>query len=166
TQQDLTNHINWAAPDSPDGPQILSDATNYVDGINAYIAKAESPLNALTMLPAEYAAIGQPQGPQPFTVEDLRSVLGDQIAGPLNREYCGGGSLAACRSALESSLREAIAEPAQQVYPADGVCAAGEQMCADSIQFRPIGVISQPLVEWINRPTFQQADEIQGHRPG
>ena len=74
TQQDLANQINWAASSSPDGPQILSDATNYVDGINAYIAKAESPLNALTMLPAEYAAIGQPQGPQPFTVEDLVSI--------------------------------------------------------------------------------------------
>jgi acyl-homoserine lactone acylase PvdQ len=62
TQQDLANQVNWAAANSPDGPQILSDATNYVDGINAYIAKAENPLNALTMLPAEYAAIGQPPG--------------------------------------------------------------------------------------------------------
>ncbi|HEV3391350.1 MAG TPA: penicillin acylase family protein [Solirubrobacteraceae bacterium] len=74
TQQDLANQVNWAAANSPDGPQILSDATNYVDGINAYIAKAENPLNALTMLPAEYAAIGRPQGPQPFTVEDLVSI--------------------------------------------------------------------------------------------
>ena len=30
---------------------------------------------------------------------------------------------------------------------------------------RPIGVITQPLIEWVNRPTFQQADEIVGHRP-
>ncbi len=74
TQQDLVNQINWAASSSPDGPQVLSDATNYVDGINAYIAKAESPLGALTMMPAEYAAIGQPQGPAPFTVEDLVSI--------------------------------------------------------------------------------------------
>ncbi len=74
TQQDLVNQVNWAASSSPDGPQILSDATNYVDGINAFIAKAESPLGALTMMPAEYAAIGQPQGPAPFTVEDLVSI--------------------------------------------------------------------------------------------
>jgi hypothetical protein len=53
----------------------------------------------------------------------------------------------------------------QAVYPADGVCSAGDQMCSDSIQFRAIGAITQPLLEWINRPTFQQADEIQGHRP-
>ena len=98
--------------------------------------------------------------------KDLRSVLGDKVAGPLNRVYCGGGSLAACRAALESSLSQAIAESPQQVYPADSACAAGDQMCSDSIQFRAIGVISQPLIEWVNRPTFQQADEIQGHAPG
>ena len=97
--------------------------------------------------------------------KDLRSVLGHKFAGPLNREYCGGGSVAKCRAALESSLSQAVAESAQQVYPADSVCAAGDQMCSDSIQFRPIGVISQPLIEWVNRPTFQQADEIVGHRP-
>jgi acyl-homoserine lactone acylase PvdQ len=97
--------------------------------------------------------------------KDLRSVLGDKVAGPLNREYCGSGSLANCRAALESSLLQAAQESPDQVYPADSVCAAGDQMCSDSIQFRPIGVISQPLIEWINRPTFQQADEIQGHRP-
>jgi len=66
---------------------------------------------------------------------------------------------------MQSSLQQAVGEPAQQVYPADGVCSAGNQMCADSIQFRPIGVITQPLIEWVNRPTFQQADEIAGHRP-
>ena len=97
--------------------------------------------------------------------KDLRSVLGDNVAGALNRVYCGGGSLAKCRAALESSLLQAAQESPDQVYPADSVCAAGDQMCSDSIQFRPIGVISQPLMEWVNRPTFQQADEIQGHRP-
>jgi hypothetical protein len=45
------------------------------------------------------------------------------------------------------------------------VCSAGDQMCSDSIQFRAIGAITQPLLEWINRPTFQQAAEIQGPRP-
>jgi acyl-homoserine lactone acylase PvdQ len=95
--------------------------------------------------------------------KDLRAVLGDKVAGPLNRVYCGGGSLTACRTALEESLLQALGESAQQVYPGDGLCAAGDQMCADSIQFRPIGVITEPLIEWVNRPTFQQADEIQGH---
>jgi acyl-homoserine lactone acylase PvdQ len=97
--------------------------------------------------------------------KDLRSALHDHVAGPLNRVFCGNGSLARCRAALESSLRQAIAETPQQVYPADNVCAAGDQMCSDSIQFRAIGVVTQPLMEWINRPTFQQADEIMGSIP-
>jgi acyl-homoserine lactone acylase PvdQ len=97
--------------------------------------------------------------------KDLRAVLGEKIAGPLNRIYCGDGSLAACRAALEASLSQAIGESPQQVYPADGVCQAGDQMCSDSIQFRAIGAISQPLIEWINRPTFQQAVEIQSQMP-
>ncbi|HEY4828741.1 MAG TPA: penicillin acylase family protein [Solirubrobacteraceae bacterium] len=97
--------------------------------------------------------------------KDLRSVLGDRETGPLNRIYCGGGSLARCRSALETSLTQAAAESPDQVYPGDNLCSAGDQMCSDSIQFKPIGVITQPLMEWINRPTFQQADEILGHGP-
>jgi acyl-homoserine lactone acylase PvdQ len=97
--------------------------------------------------------------------KDLRAVLHQKVRGPLNRVYCGGGSLAKCRAALDSSLAAAVAESPQQVYPADGVCAAGNQMCSDSIQFRAIGAITQPLLEWVNRPTFQQADEIQGHGP-
>ncbi len=98
--------------------------------------------------------------------KDLRSVLHDPETGKLNRVYCGNGSLASCRAALESSLAAAVAETPAQVYPADGICQAGDQMCHDAIQFRAIGAITQPLMEWVNRPTFQQADEIQGHGPG
>jgi hypothetical protein len=98
--------------------------------------------------------------------KDLRGALGQRVLGPLNRVYCGGGSLKRCRTALEASLRQAIAESPQQVYPADKVCAAGDQMCSDSIQFRAIGAITQPLIPWVNRPTFQQADELLGYRPG
>ena len=29
---------------------------------------------------------------------------------------------------------------------------------------RPLGGVTQPLIHWINRPTYQQAIEIQGHR--
>ena len=98
--------------------------------------------------------------------KDLRSVMHKPETDRLNRVYCGNGSLARCRAALESSLAAAVAETPDQVYPAEGPCQAGDQECHDSIQFRAIGAISQPLMEWVNRPTFQQADEIQGHAPG
>ncbi len=48
---------------------LLSDVTNFVDGINAYIAKATNPINAASLLPAEYAAIGKM--PQPWKPTDI-----------------------------------------------------------------------------------------------
>jgi hypothetical protein len=97
--------------------------------------------------------------------KDLRSVLREKVRGPLNRVFCGNGSLARCRVALRNTLAVASAESSDQVYPADDDCKAGDQMCSDSIQFRAIGAITQPLIEWVNRPTFQQADVITGHMP-
>ena len=47
----------------------------------------------------------------------------------------------------------------------DRLRAAGNQMCSDAIQFKVVGAIAQPLLEWINRPTFPQADDLTG-RPG
>ena len=46
-------------------------------------------------------------------------------------------------------------------------CPAGksDQWCFDSVRFRPIGGVTVRTIHWINRPTFQQAVEIQGHRP-
>ncbi|MFL5822195.1 MAG: penicillin acylase family protein, partial [Solirubrobacteraceae bacterium] len=96
--------------------------------------------------------------------KDLRAVLGGRVRGPLNRIYCGRGSLKRCRSDLRASLRRAAAEPIKHVYPADASCHAGDQMCSDSIRYRTIGVIGEPGMEWINRPTFQQADDLTGHR--
>ena len=34
----------------------------------------------------------------------------------------------------------------------------------DKIGFSAVGGITQPNIPWVNRPTFQQAVEIQGHR--
>jgi hypothetical protein len=48
---------------------LLGDVNNFVAGINAYIAKATNPLNAASLLPAEYAAIGKT--PQPWTPSDV-----------------------------------------------------------------------------------------------
>jgi hypothetical protein len=69
---------------------------------------------------------------------------------------------------VQKDLRSAMHKPEtpDQVYPAGGPCQAGDQECHDAIQFRAIGAISQPLMEWVNRPAFQQADEIQGHAAG
>jgi acyl-homoserine lactone acylase PvdQ len=35
----------------------------------------------------------------------------------------------------------------------------------DAISFRPLGVVTQPLIDWQNRPTFQQVVEFPARRP-
>ncbi|MFC4585081.1 penicillin acylase family protein [Sphaerisporangium corydalis] len=96
--------------------------------------------------------------------KDVRSVLGDPVAGPLAARYCGGGTVAGCRTALLSSLSAALAEPATTTYPADDACAAGDQWCADSIRQSPLGGIKQQLIAWQNRPTYQQVVSFPAHR--
>ncbi|MDQ6607574.1 MAG: penicillin acylase family protein, partial [Actinomycetota bacterium] len=71
TPQDLTAQVQHIAA-GPDGQQILSDATNYVAGINAYITAAKNPLNLATKMPAEYTVLGLT--PQPFALDDLVSI--------------------------------------------------------------------------------------------
>ena len=65
----------------------------------------------------------------------------------------------------QSSLKSALGEQATDTYPADDVCKAGDQACLDAVRFRPLGGVTQPLIPWINRPTYQQAVEVQGTAP-
>jgi hypothetical protein len=175
-----SHRINRAHPGAH-GDYDQTDAVRLMDAWWPLLVRAEfSPVlgsSALNQVESHFAINDQPGhgtsgdhlgsafdvGFYGIVQKDLRSILHQRVAGPLNRIYCGSGSLKRCRAALESSLNAAIAQTPQQVYPADGPCQAGDQMCSDSIQFRAIGAITQPLIEWINRPTFQQADEIQGH---
>jgi acyl-homoserine lactone acylase PvdQ len=96
-----------------------------------------------------------------FVKKDLRTVLGQPVKGAYAREYCGRGSLERCRGVLLSSLHAAAKVPATTVYSGDPLCKDGDQWCYDAVRQRPIGGATQPLIAWINRPTFQQADEIQ-----
>ncbi|MEA2457060.1 MAG: hypothetical protein QOC95_32, partial [Thermoleophilaceae bacterium] len=102
-----------------------------------------------------------------YVIKDLRTVLGRRVRGRYSRKYCGRGSLRRCRYALVASLRDALKVDPAKLY-ADDVCAkagrAGDQACFDSIFFRPLGAITQPLIPWQNRPTFQQVVEVQGTR--
>jgi acyl-homoserine lactone acylase PvdQ len=85
------------------------------------------------------------------------------IPTPNSRIYCGGGKLSLCRAALIDSLRAAIGK--DPYPPVPKTCDFGDkQMCFDAIRFRPTGGVTQPDMVWINRPTFQQALDIQGHR--
>ena len=126
--------------------------------------------------------------------KDLRTLLGARrlrragygraiarVRGRYSRVYCGAtkrrkGNLKRCRRALARSLKAAVAVPSQTTYK-DEVCGSqpglgpkdpgrkpSDQACFDRVRFRPLGAAEQPLIHWINRPTFQQILEIQSHR--
>jgi len=109
-----------------------------------------------------------------YAQKDLRSILGDQPAGAYSRQYCGDGDndgksdVAACRQVLASSLREAVQAAANEgaLYN-DDTCNSDNdpdfqdpQLCFDAIQHLAVGAITQPLIAWQNRPTFQQVVEV------
>jgi acyl-homoserine lactone acylase PvdQ len=103
-----------------------------------------------------------------YAYKDLRRVLGLKVRAPYSKRYCGAGRPARCRSALRAALAQALdADPATLYRDAD--CAearqAGDQACFDKIAFRATGGLTQPMIGWQNRPTYQQAIEVQGHRP-
>jgi hypothetical protein len=99
-----------------------------------------------------------------YVDKDIRSVLGEQVQGPLARKFCGDGSLGACRDTLISTLKEAAGKTAAQVYPGDDQCSAGDQWCADSVIHRTLGGIKHGKISWQNRPTYQQVVEFTSHR--
>jgi acyl-homoserine lactone acylase PvdQ len=103
-----------------------------------------------------------------FASKDLRTTLRRRVGGRYARAFCGAGNRSPCRRALAESLRAALRVNRATLYQ-DDVCRdqgrQGSQWCFDAIRFRPLGGITQPLIHWQNRPTYQQAIEIQGHRP-
>jgi acyl-homoserine lactone acylase PvdQ len=101
-----------------------------------------------------------------------------------SRNYCGGGrvkraTLGRCRSVLASSLSAALDVSNEQLYGKDKICNSqpglgpadprrggkANVFCWDAIWFRGLGAVEQPVIHWINRPTFQQAVEIESSVP-
>lgn len=99
-----------------------------------------------------------------YVDKDLRAVLGRPVAGGLGEKYCGAGVLADCRTALLTSLTQAVGTPASATYPKDSYCSAGDAWCADTIVQSPLGGIKQDKISWQNRPTYQQIVEFPAAR--
>ncbi|MFD9817298.1 penicillin acylase family protein [Streptomyces sp. NPDC059080] len=99
-----------------------------------------------------------------YVDKDLRSVLGEKVQAPLARPFCGKGALSACRGTLLDTLREAAGKTAEQVYPGDDSCKAGDQWCSDAIIHRAVGGLTHTAISWQNRPTYQQVVEFPAHR--
>jgi acyl-homoserine lactone acylase PvdQ len=103
-----------------------------------------------------------------YAAKDLRRVLGRSVKAPYSKRYCGAGRRARCRALLTDALSRALDSSPAKLY-ADADCAqagkAGDQACFDAIAFRATGAVTQPMIAWQNRPTYQQAVEIPAHRP-
>jgi hypothetical protein len=112
--------------------------------------------------------------------KDLRTLLGRRVRGRYSRVYCGASkgtgsagvetraTRARCRAVLLSSLRQALGADTGELYHDDvceGQARATEQRCFDGIWFRPLGAVTQPVIDFQNRPTYQQVVEVQGRAP-
>ena len=73
TDQDKQNQINYIAS-LPYGAQVIADVNNYVAGINAYIAKAESPLYRADDAPGRVRSYRPARRPCAVCADDLVSI--------------------------------------------------------------------------------------------
>ena len=95
--------------------------------------------------------------------KDLRGVLAGTPVAPFSRLYCGNGVLADCRTAVKNSLSAAVVGLiAQYGSNPDNWQRPGSTLTVeanDRIRMSAAGTASVPDMDWVNRPTFQQAVE-------
>jgi hypothetical protein len=116
-------------------------------------------------------------GYESYLVATLEQLLGQSPAdgfGPeiTGRECAGGPST--CPVAVDAALRKTYTALVTANGSSDvatwtassASAAAGQAMPVfDAIQFRALGVVGQPAIDWQNRPTFQQVVSFPRHRP-
>ena len=93
-----------------------------------------------------------------YVYKDLRSELGLPVEGSFSREYCGNGSLEACRASLWAVIQAA----AEQLKTSQGPELADWRAAPVRITFPP-GLLPNFTMRWTNRSTFQQVIEFEGH---
>jgi hypothetical protein len=117
-------------------------------------------------------------GYESYLVASLQQLLGKSPADGFGREItsreCTGGR-ATCRAAIHDALKQTYSALVTANGGSTDVAswtastasaAAGQAMPVfDAIQFRALGLVGQPAIDWQNRPTFQQVIEFPRHRP-
>jgi len=93
-----------------------------------------------------------------YVYKDLRAELGLTVTDPYSRQYCGGGSLEACRASLWAAIQAAAAHLQATQGATPSKWHAGEVR----ITFPPDPLFT-PTMRWTNRSTFQQVIEFTGH---
>jgi acyl-homoserine lactone acylase PvdQ len=96
-----------------------------------------------------------------YVDKDLRSLMGGSVKGKFAEQYCGHGSLAACRSALWNALDAA----GSQLQSGQGADPAAWRSDATGERIRFSGGLLARTMRWTNRGTFQQVMSFFRHRP-
>jgi acyl-homoserine lactone acylase PvdQ len=93
-----------------------------------------------------------------YVSKDLRDLFGPSPKGAYSQVYCGKGSKARCRVALQKSLGAALkVTPAELYGGGDGTCAANPQpSCFDANRPTVTSGVNLGAFPYQNRPTFQQ----------
>jgi acyl-homoserine lactone acylase PvdQ len=100
-----------------------------------------------------------------YVDKGLRQVLGQPVAQPLSRGYCGNGELEACRNSLWSAFQTAV----EALEKEQGSTIKAWRAALTRITFSP-GLLREShepfgpfTMSWTNRSTFQQIIEFTGH---
>jgi acyl-homoserine lactone acylase PvdQ len=95
-----------------------------------------------------------------YVSKDLRTELGEKVAGRFTQRYCGNGNLNRCRASLWAAIQSGVNKLAasQGMNPA----AWRSSATAERLIFIP-GLIPNTM-RWTNRSAFQQAITFTGHR--
>ncbi len=104
-----------------------------------------------------------------YVYKSLREVLGDSVAQPNSRPYCGNGNLEACRNSLWAALQGA----AEDLSTEQGPTVKSWRAAKVRIGFLPGPIplvfnkktkkLESLTMSWTNRSTFQQVIEFTGH---
>ena len=126
--------------------------------------------------PSQHLGSSYDGGYESYLVTTLQQLLGrhpaDAFGAEITSRECGGGP-AHCRAAIDTALRQTY-DALVQANGSGNVsswtastdsAAAGEPMPQhDAIQFKALGIVGQPAIDWQNRPTFQQVIQFPRHR--
>ena len=94
-----------------------------------------------------------------YVDKDLHTILGDHVAGPYSRVYCGNGDLGACRASLWTALKAAVDQLVSSQGPDPRTWSV--DATPERISFEPGLLGPSNTMRWTNRPTFQQVVSFQ-----
>ncbi len=116
-------------------------------------------------------------GYEGYLLKTIEQLSGQSVAAgftpTITSTWCGSGP-ASCGTAIDGALAKTYSalvaanggstNVASWTLSPDAAAAKQTMPVFDAIQFRALGVVGQPAIDWQNRPTFQQVVNFPRHR--